>query len=79
MRKLAVVLVMALTVMSCSKEDFVNTNCNCGLIVSDDATDYSVTIRSECSGVERRFTLAAGDWMNAFVGSDYCITNSTGW
>ena len=82
MRKVLVVLAMALTVMSCSKEDLVNpinSNCNCGLVVSDDATDYSVIIRSQCSGVERKFTLAPGDWMNAFVGSDYCITNVAGW
>ena len=79
MKKVLVVLAMALTVMSCSKEDLVNSNCNCGLIVSDDATDYSVVIRSQCSGVERKFTLAPGDWMNAFVGSDYCITNVAGW
>tara|TARA_B110000285_G_scaffold35635_1_gene38301 strand:+ start:59 stop:298 length:240 start_codon:yes stop_codon:yes gene_type:complete len=79
MKKVAVLLVMTLTLFSCSKEDLVNSNCNCGLIVSDDATDYSVTIRSQCSGVEKRWTLTPGDWQNAFVGSDYCIYNSTGW
>jgi len=68
---------MALTVMSCSKEE--SEDCNCGLIVSDDVTDYSVTIRSDCSGNERRFTLTEGDWFNAHPGDDYCITNSTGW
>lgn len=52
---------------------------NCGKIISDDASDYSVVIRNSCSGHEKKFILAPGDWMTAYVGSDYCITNSNGW
>jgi hypothetical protein len=53
--------------------------CNCGLITSDRVSDYSIVIRNSCSGNEKRFTLAPGDWVNAHVGSDYCITNSGRW
>ena len=53
--------------------------CNCGLIISDNVYDYSVVIRNSCSGNEKRFYLAPGDWMNAYVGSDYCITNTQSW
>lgn len=62
---------------SCKKED--TRPCNCGLIVSDNAADYSIVIRNECTGNEKKFILAPGDWFNAYVGSDYCITNSGKW
>ncbi len=62
---------------SCQKEE--TKPCNCGRIVSDDVTNYSVTIRNDCSGNLKTFTLYEGDWMNAYVGSDYCITNETSW
>ena len=70
-------LFLALTIVACSDDD--DTACNCGEIVSDDASDYSVTIRSDCSGNEETFILSAEDWFTAFVGDDFCITNSDGW
>jgi len=76
MKKVLLILVMALALMSCTKE---NEDCNCGLIVSDDGWDYSVIIRNSCSGHEKKFILSEGDWFNAHPGNDYCITNSTGW
>ena len=76
MKKAIIGLAIILSIASCKKDVIV---CNCGLIVSDDATDYSVVIRNSCSGNERTFYLAPGDWLNAFVGQDYCITNETSW
>ena len=68
---------VALAMMaSCKKE---NQVCNCGLIVSDNVSDYSVVIRNDCSGNEKRFYLQPGDWMSAYVGTNYCITNVTNW
>ncbi|MEI7669747.1 MAG: hypothetical protein WCJ33_06675 [Pseudomonadota bacterium] len=61
---------------SCKKDD---KTCNCGLIISDDVSKTSVTIRNSCSGNEKEFVLAPGDWVNAFVGTDYCITNVESW
>ena len=75
MKKVICGLAIILSIASCEKEKV----CNCGLVVSDDVSDYSVTIRNSCSGNERRFILQPGDWINAQVGSDYCITNITSW
>ena len=78
MKKLVLVLGMvALTFTSCG--DVLNGDCNCGLITSDRASDYSVVIRNNCSDNSKRFRLTPGDWMNAYVGYDYCITNTQGW
>lgn len=80
MKKLVVLLVgLTLFLASVSCEKDILCDDQCGLVVSDRVDDYSVVIRNSCSGNERRFTLSPGDWMNAFVGSDYCITNSNGW
>lgn len=80
MKKVMVILVMAFSFMSCEKDsNSPNNQCNCGLIVSDNAADYSVTIRNSCSDNLKTFTLLPGDWMNAYVGEDYCITNVDSW
>ncbi len=70
-------------VSSCKKED--ETPCNCGLITNDDngTTNgdswYSVDIRNSCTDNVKTFYLTEGDWINAHVGSDFCITNETSW
>jgi hypothetical protein len=77
-----VILILAVSMMvSCEKDNQppVKEECNCGLVVSDDVSDYSVVIRNSCSGNEKKFYLQEGDWMNAHPGSDYCITNVTSW
>ena len=77
--KKIIMIIAALVVMltSCKKETFMD--CNCGLILSDNAANYSVVIRNDCSNNEKTFTLAPGDWMNAYVGDNYCINNVTSW
>jgi len=76
MKKTIIGLAIILSIASCKKEQ---TICNCGLVVSDNVSDYSVVIRNSCSSNEKTFYLQPGDWMNAYVGSDYCITNVTNW
>ena len=61
---------------SCKKE---TKPCNCGTIKSDNAMNYSVDIQNDCSGNTKTWYLSEGDWMNAYVGSHYCITNTTSW
>lgn len=68
-------IIISLLFVSCKKED----PCNCGQIVSDNASDYSVTIQNECSGNLKTFILAPSDWATAYVGTNYCITNSKKW
>jgi len=75
MKKIIGILLL-LTLLSCEKE---KVECNCGLVLSDNVQDYSVVIRNDCSKKEKRFYLQPGDWMNAHVGSNYCITNVSSW
>ena len=77
MKKTILGLAIILSIASCKKEDA--KQCNCGLVVSDDVTNYSVVIRNNCSNNQQTFILQAGDWMNAYVGSNYCITNVSSW
>lgn len=75
MKKVILGLAIVLSIASCKKVQ----PCNCGQVVSDRASDYSVVIRNNCSDNEQRFTLDAGDWMNAIVGESFCITDVTSW
>lgn len=77
MRKLLLVLGLGLVLTSCEKEAL--NDCNCGLVVSDRVSDYSVVIRNECSSNEERFYLQQGDWLNAHPGRNFCITNTGQW
>jgi len=88
MKKTILTIVTAALLISCSKEKDTpapapvsqpSSSCNCGLILSDNVQDYSITIRNSCSGNSKKFILQEGDWMNAHVGSNYCITNVTSW
>lgn len=77
---LAVGFIIVGAIIGCKKEEIKPSEpCNCGLVVSDNVQDYSVVIRNSCSGKEKRFYLQQGDWMNAYVGSNYCITNVKNW
>jgi hypothetical protein len=69
-------LMLLFTLFSCTKE---KVECNCGLVLSDNVSDYSVVIRNDCSKNEKTFYLQPGDWMNAQVGSNYCIVNVDNW
>lgn len=64
-------------ISSCKKEE--NKPCNCGIVQSDNVSNYSVVIRNDCSFNDKSFVLTPSDWMNAHVGSRYCITNETQW
>jgi hypothetical protein len=79
--KKMILSIAVILLLSCEKDNPqpIQEECNCGLVVSDNVSDYSVVIRNSCSGNEKKFYLQEGDWMNAYVGSDYCITNVTSW
>jgi hypothetical protein len=74
MKKLIVLVAIAIGMASCTKE-----NCNCGVIQSDNINDYSIVIKNSCSDNNKTFYLSEGDWMNAHPGDDYCITNVESW
>ena len=79
--KKMILSIAVILLLSCEKDNSqpIQEECNCGLVVSDNVSDYSVVIRNSCSGNEKKFYLQEGDWMNAHPGSDYCITNVTSW
>jgi hypothetical protein len=49
------------------------------VVEDDNPSNYSVDIKNECSGNVKTWVLSPNDWMNAYVGSHYCITNTTSW
>lgn len=77
MKKIVIAIAIVASISSCKKES--NDPCNCGIVQSDNIADYSVVIRNECTSNTKTFYLTQGDWMNAHVGSKYCITNATKW
>ena len=79
MKKLILSTFIFTALVSCKKEEIKKENCNCGRILSDDVTNYSIKVRNNCTGNEKTFILQEGDWMNAYVGSDICLTNEPTW
>lgn len=80
--KKTIMIALLIGMISCKKETkqpTVQKPCNCGLIVSDDVTNYSVDIRNDCSNNVKTFYLTEGDWMNAHPGNNFCISNVTRW
>ena len=77
---LAVGFIVVGAIIGCKKEEIKPSEpCNCGRILSDDITDYSVVIRNNCTGNNKKFVLYEGDWMNAHPGDDLCITGANKW
>jgi hypothetical protein len=77
MKKVIFYLAVATALFSSCKKE--TKPCNCGTVMSDNAFNYSVDIKNECSGNVKTWVLSPNDWMNAHVGSHYCITNTTSW
>jgi hypothetical protein len=70
------IIIIILLFAGCQKE---TVKCNCGLILDDNSSNFSILIRNDCSDNEKWFYLTKGDWMNAHVGNNYCITNVDNW
>jgi len=79
MKKILVILGLCIVLFSSCSKEVLYGSCNCGLVVNDNSLNYSVVIRNNCSGNDKVFYLQRGDWMNALVGRDYCITNISKW
>ena len=82
MKKIILIITIIITsfTYSCKKDNPTPSKpCNCGIIQSDNVSNYSVDIKNDCSGNVKTWTLSQSDWMTAYVGSHYCITNTTSW
>jgi hypothetical protein len=78
MKKLFLLAAILVAFASCTKEQL-GAKCNCGVIKSDNVSNYSVTIKNDCSGRNGTFILSPADWMTAYIGSNYCISNVSSW
>jgi hypothetical protein len=77
MKNVILSIAVVALISSCKKKE--DEPCNCGTIQSDNVQNYSVVIQNECTGNNKEFTLSQSDWMDAHVGSHYCITNTGKW
>jgi hypothetical protein len=88
MKKIKLLAVLFLTTSilifsSCKKDD---KPCNCG-IITDDAiefdsngtTFYTLTITNDCSNNSGKYYFNYDVWLNAPVGSYFCVTNVSSW
>ena len=81
-KKVVAVILMSAAFFSCDKDK----NCNCG-VITDDAIEfddngnifYSLTIRNQCSDNLGKYYFSQDVWMDAPVGSDFCVTNVSSW
>jgi hypothetical protein len=79
MKKLIMIFMLAIGLVSCSKEE--DKPCNCGTIANDGITGtcYWLEIRNDCSGNKKTFCFDQDVWMDAYVGSNFCVTNQGQW
>lgn len=79
MKRVLVLLALAALMMSCEKDEVLD--CNCGTIANDGIDDgcYWLEIRNHCSGNKKKFCVDQDVWFSAYVGTDFCITNTGGW
>ena len=80
---LLITALVGLTLSSCKKQD---DTCNCGIVQSDaieyDAAGdiyYTLTVKSDCSGVSKKVYVDYSAWLDTPVGSNTCITGAGDW
>lgn len=83
---LAAAVLGMLTAQSCKKDEPIESeDCNCGVITDDDngitngVAWYSITVKNNCTGNRQEFHIAQSDWMDAYVGNDFCFSNQSNW
>jgi hypothetical protein len=79
MKKLMMIIMLAIGLTSCTKEE--DKQCNCGTIANDGITGtcYWLEIRNDCSGNKKTFCFDQDVWMDAYVGSNFCVSNQGQW
>jgi len=84
MKKLVTVVLLTAAMFACQKEEV--KPCNCG-VITDDAIEfdnngnifYTLTIKNDCSNNLGKYYFSQDVWMDAPVGSDFCVTNVSSW
>ena len=78
-------LILALTLVAflgCN-EDTPNPNkdCNCGTVANDgiDGECYWLEIRNNCTDNKKTFCFDQDIWMDAHIGSNFCVADEPQW
>jgi hypothetical protein len=75
---LGFVVITAIGMIGCQKE----CDSTCGIITDDAILDngcYSLTIKNNCSGNTKTFCFDMNTWFTAYVGDNFCVTNTVPW
>ena len=75
-------LMALLSLVACKKE----STCNCGIVQNDaieyDASGniyYTLTVKSDCSGNNKKVYVDYSSWLNTPVGNNTCIDGVGNW
>lgn len=80
-KTLLFIMLVASILVACKKEEEEQKKCNCGTVANDGVDNgcYWLEIRNSCSGNKKTWCFDQDVWMNAPVGSEFCVTNETSW
>lgn len=79
MKKVVIFIMLAISIVSCTKEE--DKPCNCGTILNDgiNGSCYWLEIENDCTGNRKSFCFDQSVWMSAYVGSNFCVSNQPQW
>jgi hypothetical protein len=76
------VLLLSVAMLGCKKEEL--KDCTCGVITDDEIESdnngnlfYSLTIKNDCTNNVEKFYFSQDVWFDAYVGSNFCVLNTT--
>ena len=75
MKKLMMVLLTIIALSSCSKN--ATKDCKCGVVTDDvieNGNDFTLSIKNDCSGNNKKFYVTLNTWMDYAVGANICMT-----
>lgn len=70
-----IVLLTIIALSSCSKN--LTKDCKCGIVTDDaieNSSDFTLTIKNDCSGNNKKFYVTLNTWMDYAVGANICMT-----
>jgi hypothetical protein len=77
-----IILILMIALIGCNKEDTPQQDCVCGTIANDGIDPlgcYWLEIRNDCSGNKKKFCFDEDIWMDAYVGTNFCVTGVSRW
>jgi hypothetical protein len=81
MKKTLLILLASFALLGCSDDgpNINKNNCNCGYILDDRASDYSILVENDCSGNIEWIQLYPAHWYNAHPGDRICFSDIQSW